>query len=69
MSSALYLQVCHRRSGLTLVLISCNRRGERMRETKGEEKSISRIAMSPSFVSKNFEKGSVLKRRKPPDVP
>ena len=40
-----------------------------MRETKEVEKSISSIAMLPSFVSKHFEKGSVVKMRKPRDVP
>ncbi len=40
-----------------------------MRETKEVEKSISNMAMLPSFVSKAFEKGSVVKMRKPRDVP
>lgn len=40
-----------------------------MRETREVEKSISSIAIFPSFVSKHFEKGSVVKMRKPRDVP
>jgi hypothetical protein len=39
-----------------------------MRETNEVEKSISSIAMLPSFVSNHFEKGSVVKMRKPRDV-
>jgi hypothetical protein len=55
--------------GLTLVLVICSRRGDRMRDTKEVENSISSIAMLPSLVSKHFEKGSVVKMRKPRDVP
>ena len=55
--------------GLTLVFVICSRRGERMRETNEVEKSISRMAILPSFVSKHLEKGSVVKMRKPRDVP
>lgn len=40
-----------------------------MSETREVEKSISSIAMLPSFVSKHFENGSVVKMRKPRDVP
>ena len=54
---------------LTLVFVICNRRGERMRDIRDVEKSISSIAMLPSFVSKHFEKGSVVKMRNPRDVP
>lgn len=40
-----------------------------MSDTREVEKSISSIAMLPFFVSNHFEKGSVVKRRKPRDVP
>ena len=40
-----------------------------MRETREVEKSISRIAIFPSFVSKYFENGSVVKIRYPREVP
>ena len=40
-----------------------------MRATNDVENSISKRAMSPSFVSKHFEKGSVVYIRKPLEVP
>lgn len=40
-----------------------------MRATREVEKSISRIEISPSLVSKHFEKGSVEYIRKPLVVP
>lgn len=53
----------------TLVFVICNRRGDNIRATSDVEKSISNIAMLPSLVSKHFVKGSVVKIRKPFEVP
>ena len=47
----------------------CNLRGESTRATNDVEKSISSNAMSPSFVSKQFENGSVVYIRNPLEVP
>ena len=58
-----------RTQGRTLVFVICNLRGESMRATNDVEKSISSNAMSPSFVSKHFAKGSVVYMRNPLEVP
>lgn len=55
--------------GRTLVFVICNRRGESIRATSEVENSISNRAMSPCFISKHFEKGSVVYMRKPLEVP
>jgi hypothetical protein len=47
----------------------CRRRGERTNATKEVENSISRRDIFPSRVSKHFAKGSVVKMRKPREVP
>ena len=52
-----------------LVFLICSRLGEVMRATKDVEKSISSMAILPSRVSKAFENGSVVKMRKPREVP
>ena len=52
-----------------MVFVICNLRGESIRATNDVEKSISSNAMSPSFVSKHFENGSVVYIRNPLEVP
>lgn len=42
------------------MLVICSLRGDNIRATKEVENSISSKAMSPCFVSKHFEKGSVV---------
>lgn len=58
-----------RRQGRTLVFVICNRRGESIRATNDVEKSISKSAISPCFVSKHLENGSVVYIRNPLEVP
>ncbi len=58
-----------RRQGPTLVFVICSLRGDSIRATNDVENSISSSAMSPCFVSKHLEKGSVVYIRKPLEVP
>ena len=51
------------------MFVICNLRGESIRATSDVEKSISRSAISPDFVSKHFENGSVVYIRNPFEVP
>lgn len=51
------------------VFLICRRRGESTSATREVEKSISRRDMLPSRVSKHLAKGSVVKMRKPREVP
>jgi len=56
--------------GRTLVFLICSLLGDKMRATREVEKSISRIAILPaSLDSKHFANGSVVKMRKPLEVP
>lgn len=57
------------RPQLTLVFLICNRLGDKTKATRDVEKSISRMTMFPSVLSKHFEKGSVWYMRKPREVP